>query len=678
MAVGLDLDTEFAERAGIPSGGAGTLSQGGFSDFFEGVWLYRPSSGNSYGLTSDGSILHLQAGAREMKLGFDNTFGAGTAADPLLQVIFNSGGGTGAVQTFSGANFLDEWVYYFLYENAANDQVAGYIRLSDLSTAFTISRANDNAGSQYINTINLGNASAHTAVAFGHYAYHRARDSAASAADVLTYAASTATITGDWAFHALPDASTPTDTSGNTRPLTFGGTLSNESDPTFPPVITAQPTDQTTNAAATATFSVTATGATSYQWQDNSGGSFANISGATSSSYAATSVTYSMQGRLYRCNVTNSGGTTTSASAALRVAFNLAGTGPRVSPLFGAGPFAAGSFGEFVRGIAVNGLSYPANDRAGALESNLTTKGATATVVDRAGARENDTAAKAVAFTDSSTSGARENDTASKALNTPATDAAGTREASTGAKGAVSAAVSIAGTREQSVSSQAVAITTTTSSRAGARGESTGTKAGSASALDRLGARENNTGAKLASAPADERAGTAEQSVGTQVTGIITQAIDQAGARESAGAAKAVTSPAIEAAGTRESGTAAKAATSPAIERAGGRSDATASKSASITANESAGLRENATATPAVGGITTSATGRLGARDSVATVAGPATLVPDGGGGGGGNAARYKKRRADAQRAEVARVQAQNALLIEIVTALVTSELLEA
>lgn len=235
MAVGLDADTESLRRSSIPSGGAGTLSGGGFSDFFVGVWLYRPSSVATYNTTSGGAIIHFQASAREMKLGYDGTFGAGGPGDPLLQIIFNSGGGTGATQTFSGANFLDEWVYYFIYENSSNQQVAGYIRLSDLSTAVTISRANDNAGSQYINTLTFGNDDGGTSVGVaGHYAYARARGGAGiTPADVLAWAADSAPVSGDWGFWPLDSNTDNVDDSGNSRNLTFNGTLTSETSPTL-------------------------------------------------------------------------------------------------------------------------------------------------------------------------------------------------------------------------------------------------------------------------------------------------------------------------------------------------------------------------------------------------------------------------------------------------------------
>lgn len=235
MAVGLDTDGEYLRRSSIPSGGAGTLSGGGFSDFFAGIWVYRDSAEVTYGNTASGSIIHGQAGAREIVVGFNS---AGAAlADLNLQVVFNSGGGTGSVQTFSGYagnTYLDEWVYYFFYENSANSQVAGYILLSDLNTATTITRANDNAGSQYVNTLTFGTDSAAAAVTCGHYAYGRARNSSSiTASDILTWAASDAVASGDWGFWPIADNTDTGDDSGNARDLTFNGTLTSETSPTL-------------------------------------------------------------------------------------------------------------------------------------------------------------------------------------------------------------------------------------------------------------------------------------------------------------------------------------------------------------------------------------------------------------------------------------------------------------
>lgn len=229
MGVGLDQASESMQRTGIPSGGAGTLSGGGFSDFFVGVWGYRPSARATVALTANSAIIFCESAVRVINLGFNNA--GSTLADKQLEVTFNSSGGTGAVQQFAGYNgddFLDQWVYYFYYENSSNEQVAGYILLSDLNTAYTITRANDNAGSQYINGLYFGG---NLGIDF---AYARARNqNNITASDVLAWAASSAPASGDWGFWPLADNTDTGDDSGNGRTLTFNGTLSSESSPTL-------------------------------------------------------------------------------------------------------------------------------------------------------------------------------------------------------------------------------------------------------------------------------------------------------------------------------------------------------------------------------------------------------------------------------------------------------------
>lgn len=139
---------------------------------------------------------------------------------------------------------------------------------------------------------------------------------------------------------------------------------------TNPPVITVQPADQIVNAGSTATFTVTATGATSYQWNLNG----SPIGGATSSSYTTGTVAFSDQGNSYTVDCTNTDGTTTSAAALLRVAFNLSGTGPSVLPSLGA-PFAAGTVEGYVRGTASSAGSHPST---GALSAQASTIAGTA------------------------------------------------------------------------------------------------------------------------------------------------------------------------------------------------------------------------------------------------------------------------------------------------------------
>jgi hypothetical protein len=96
-------------------------------------------------------------------------------------------------------------------------------------------------------------------------------------------------------------------------------------DGVIPPVITQQPTGAIAAAASTATFTVAATSTGTglgYQWQDNRTGSFTNVSGgtgATSASYTTAALNANQNGKQYRCVVTDSNGSTTSASALLYV-----------------------------------------------------------------------------------------------------------------------------------------------------------------------------------------------------------------------------------------------------------------------------------------------------------------------------------------------------------------------
>lgn len=141
-----------------------------------------------------------------------------------------------------------------------------------------------------------------------------------------------------------------------------------------PPTITGQPTDQTVNNGATATFSVTATGATSYQWKKN-GTNVSGGSGGTTASYTTPAVSYSDQGAQYTCDCINGGGTTTSSAVTLRVAWNLSGTGPRAYPSLGH-PFGAGTVGSWLRGANAGGP--PSHGTTGALSADFATVSGTA------------------------------------------------------------------------------------------------------------------------------------------------------------------------------------------------------------------------------------------------------------------------------------------------------------
>jgi hypothetical protein len=87
------------------------------------------------------------------------------------------------------------------------------------------------------------------------------------------------------------------------------------------PQITTQPLSATVVSPQTASFTVAATGtpAPSYQWQQGSGGTFADIPGATAASYTTPATATADSGRQYRVRVSNSAGTVTSDAATLTV-----------------------------------------------------------------------------------------------------------------------------------------------------------------------------------------------------------------------------------------------------------------------------------------------------------------------------------------------------------------------
>ena len=89
----------------------------------------------------------------------------------------------------------------------------------------------------------------------------------------------------------------------------------------FAPTITSQPSNMSVTAPATAKFSVAAQSnpQATYQWMQSIGGTFTNISGATSSSYTTPATTLANSGTQYKCVISNTFGSVTSNTAMLTV-----------------------------------------------------------------------------------------------------------------------------------------------------------------------------------------------------------------------------------------------------------------------------------------------------------------------------------------------------------------------
>jgi P pilus assembly chaperone PapD len=133
------------------------------------------------------------------------------------------------------------------------------------------------------------------------------------------------------------------------------------------PAITTQPKDATVAPGATATFTAAATGAPAptVQWQvsTDGGSTWANISGATSTTYSFTATTTD-NGHQYRAVFTNSAGSATTSAATLTV---------QQAPAFTSADhatFTVGTSGSFT--ITTSGTPDATVSESGALPDGLT------------------------------------------------------------------------------------------------------------------------------------------------------------------------------------------------------------------------------------------------------------------------------------------------------------------
>jgi hypothetical protein len=136
------------------------------------------------------------------------------------------------------------------------------------------------------------------------------------------------------------------------------------------PHITAQAARVSVRPGETATFSVTATGSLpiTYRWQQDG----SDIPGASSSSYTTPPVTEADDGRSYRCVISNSYGTVTSAAAILSVTSGVVnlvvnpgfeqGTTPWVFYSDGSASFAADTLGPASAHAALIAVNTPGSN----------------------------------------------------------------------------------------------------------------------------------------------------------------------------------------------------------------------------------------------------------------------------------------------------------------------------
>ena len=117
---------------------------------------------------------------------------------------------------------------------------------------------------------------------------------------------------------------TAKDAANNTSNCSFTVTVTDSQKP----VISAQPANTISCENGSASFSVTATNAVSYQWQVNSGSGFVNIGGATSATLTLNNLTSGMNGNQYQVIVNGLCTPVTSNAATLTVR-----PAPQVGPI---------------------------------------------------------------------------------------------------------------------------------------------------------------------------------------------------------------------------------------------------------------------------------------------------------------------------------------------------------
>ena len=129
----------------------------------------------------------------------------------------------------------------------------------------------------------------------------------------------------------LTNEGTLTVSEGGKLTVEQGGTLEGNVNSSTPPTISGQPTAQTVTEGSTATFTVTTsagedgnTDTLTYQWQQStgSGGTWTDISGATSASYTTEATKTSMSGDQYRCVVTSAASRVSVVSSAAALTVN--------------------------------------------------------------------------------------------------------------------------------------------------------------------------------------------------------------------------------------------------------------------------------------------------------------------------------------------------------------------
>ena len=229
MAVGLNSDSDYLSRTGGPA-------STGLVTYTLWCWVNR-TSGVGYSAVTNGALISQEGNAgRYNSIKFDGRFDSGIEADPYLTI--SDAGSAVQFAALSQPPF-DTWVFYVLTVSGTASVKTITVEWSALGSSTWHTQTHGAGGTE--NSITPANvligrvivADANTC--YGHYAYAGARAESMGETDRRALKTRTATASGDWAYWPLADNSDTLDTSGNSRTLTFNGTITTETSPDLGP-----------------------------------------------------------------------------------------------------------------------------------------------------------------------------------------------------------------------------------------------------------------------------------------------------------------------------------------------------------------------------------------------------------------------------------------------------------
>ncbi len=293
-----NLYTEGTDMSNTPFGNTHNITSAGTYTVIGG--LGTPSDGQDWHQVNIGSGLQLTGVTYSVSGGGGFSGGWGFAGCCGNTISGNASG------SFTGASYpLGTGTYYtqmFANFSVGNSYVVTYtVTSAAVPPSITSHPPNRTicAGSNTTFTVSANNATSYqwqvnTGSGFGNITNGGVYSGATTT--TLTITGATAGMNGYLYRCIATGAASPAATSNS-------GTLTVNS----APAITVQPPNRTICSGSNTTFTVSASNATGYQWQVNTGSGFANItnggvySGATTATLTITGATAGMNGYLYRC-----------------------------------------------------------------------------------------------------------------------------------------------------------------------------------------------------------------------------------------------------------------------------------------------------------------------------------------------------------------------------------------